>query len=917
MPNNTYTYPFNATLRDNRTKTAIKELPLKKVCGSDLLLSPRCSVNVIAGCGDSLYFQPVCVAKPNRGCVSEFTVTFTNTTVPPTLDGFSIYFGGVNPNSLAQSFVGWNLLIDSTNAEVIALAFYNKLIELFGANNAELSGSTVKLYGCVLDNLCQKLPYTYFDGFQVVEANTLSAIIVGANLNKPEVRITCCKANDVVPNPPEELCENEYVTLSLTFNSAGTIQGAVRIYEDCPDIYFADPVSGISGFDLANNFATALQSLGYAGVVFDGFSSTVIWNSLELTNCCLQGQTVNVRLGEAEFEYTDFDYSISCCPSSCLIGTNPIFRMMFDGIDVPSFTINLLNIGYLLGSCVNLTGISYTVLEASPGAGITGADVATVVAQILIDSGRTGVTVIGNLVKWSEADLKTCCELAGENVSLIKLTLDTDFPISYVNYSSVLDCCTRSNTNGNNNQNDPLCEDLGDTLVRWKFLIVDNPAVVYGNRPSCVCGVPPPNYSYTAASIAVYCGCSPEPDSFALYQTNATLPLIDTGCASSFSDFVSRYMYHFSSQPAPDGCTYLSGWFFNSIVSYNYVPTVYMGQSAYEVTFIMDKATLLTGCPCVCESGFTFFWGKTNPGVQIPGIVMIENVTCCELLPEIPEACPPAKEIPETPCVEDCTVTDMLYFQFQMPDVFNDWDAGAKYGWTDIGDEFMFCSVRVYTDGNREVFYKIEDIAVNKFVAQFPTGETFQQITIDPTNLPQRFYLEFIFKVGACDYISFYTEWYEKVCCNEETFLTEGEYLNAGRGAYDCRTYYYGDYSGTKTFGDTPQRYSNAYRIHGTIERDSVDIETTEVGNDYFTRIVKTAGIQNYLLRTKPIPPYVLDRLQVALRSKQLKIDGYNFKFTGNIPKNNPNGHFWNVSMRLALTDVCRVIDFTCSDITT
>lgn len=910
MPNNTYNYPFVASFRDNRTKTAFMLLPSKKICGSDLLLNPKCSVNN-ERCTNDKYYQPLCVGETVSDCVTEIQFTFSDSPTPVVLDGIEIYFGDSN-NVLCKTLMGWKLTLEGTTGTGFAQQVYALFINIFNYKNVTIDGNVVTVKNECLMDCCAKLPYTHTSGVNTVTYNTLSIKLLGLNTNIISTIVNCCVG--VVNTPPVELCENDYVTFTLTLNSPGIIEGNMRIFEDCPDINFnPGEVSGGSTIALVGSLWSALVNRGFAGISLDG--TTLVWKSLELMRpgCCNTGGNslpadINVILGEGEGSYTDFTYTISCCPSSCLVGSNPVFRFMFD--DFPATTLSFTEVKIAINpmtNCYNFTNLEgYTVTNPS---GITANQIAVMFAQILTDNGATGVTVVGGLVKWSESALSTCCALMGGNQPT--LHIGTPIGTSYINYSMHADCCTRTEGGGGD---DDLCAELGNDKVRWKWLIIDNPLTVYGNNPECDCGQSPPDFNFIAASLAFSCGNVPDSGSFLLYQFNKNLKLIDTGCASSFSNFVDRFMTTFISNPAPDGCLHYSGWFFNAIISYTYVPTTYLGENAYEITFILDKATLQTGCPPICDIGFKFEWGKTNVNVQVPNIVQIENVTCCTVEPPLPTVCPPTEtKLPK--CSIPCPITDLLYFQFQMPDPFNNWEDNPQYGWKELGDPYFFCTALIYDESGRLLNYPLEAFAVNKFVAQFEDGKTYQQITIDPTYFPNRFYIEFKFKLSDCDYLSFFTEPYQKICCKEalETFVVEGEYLLTGRGSFDCRGYYYGDYVSAQFVGDAPEPYRNIYRIWGTVEEDSISIDMNEVGNNYFKRIVRTTGIRNYRLRTKPIPSYVMDRLTIAMRSKQLKIDGLNFKFTGDIARNNNNGYFWHTDIRLQLMDNCQTLEFTCN----
>ena len=264
-------------------------------------------------------------------------------------------------------------------------------------------------------------------------------------------------------------------------------------------------------------------------------------------------------------------------------------------------------------------------------------------------------------------------------------------------------------------------------------------------------------------------------------------------------------------------------------------------------------------------------------------------------------------EVAQDGCTE-CGTTDLLYFQFQIPDNFNDWVNGnVTHGWSADQAGKWLATVDIMSPYCCSANFN--EYAVKYFCGMTIDGVNIQQIVIDPTLLPPIFYLKFTFNVGHCRTLSFYTEPYQKISC-EQTMLIEGEYSSIGRGSKDCLGYYYGDVR----YSDYPSfRHINQYRIPGSIEHDAVLIERKEIHNIKTLTTATVSNTDTYRLRTDPIPPYVFERLRTLLLAKNMFVNDETFLFAGDLNKDNETGRMWIIDTKIKKAGKCLTIDYTCS----
>lgn len=263
------------------------------------------------------------------------------------------------------------------------------------------------------------------------------------------------------------------------------------------------------------------------------------------------------------------------------------------------------------------------------------------------------------------------------------------------------------------------------------------------------------------------------------------------------------------------------------------------------------------------------------------------------------------------PCdLNACTETDLLYFQFQYPDNFNDWKNDIiTSGWSESETGDWLASVKIHSD-NGCCKANFNDYVYSAFVGATEDGRTFQQIIIDPTDLPVTFYLEFSFNLGACRVIRKYTEPYKKTDCNDTTIKLEGLY---NKGQTDCSNYYYGDVN--YYYGDTPFIYRNLIRIPARIEQTGMEITKEEVSNRNFKKTIRTNLKETYNLRSEPLAPYVIKKLKTIFMSKKVLWGTTELTIDGALNKNNDNGSMWLLDTTLTISNnnSCFQQDFTCN----
>jgi len=156
-------------------------------------------------------------------------------------------------------------------------------------------------------------------------------------------------------------------------------------------------------------------------------------------------------------------------------------------------------------------------------------------------------------------------------------------------------------------------------------------------------------------------------------------------------------------------------------------------------------------------------------------------------------------------------------------------------------------------------------------VGTFNQGrQTLQNIEIDPTNLPQRFYFQFVFNMGEGNTVSLFTNWYERMCCPTESVLIDASY-----NGLDCEGNFYGPPE--QWLGTSALAHRLTFRVLGSLIETGFSVEREERNG----RTTKTTTRKTYELRCEYLPPYMIDRLRVALSAPDLRMNGERVEFSG------------------------------------
>jgi hypothetical protein len=348
--------------------------------------------------------------------------------------------------------------------------------------------------------------------------------------------------------------------------------------------------------------------------------------------------------------------------------------------------------------------------------------------------------------------------------------------------------------------------------------------------------------------------------------------------------------------------------------NYSYISALYIQKinNAIHTTATISKSTTKgVISPKRKHQFINNNWIRPNGYEESPAICPKDS-ECVEDRDEFIEDC--------KDCHPSCLFTDKLYFQFQMPDPYNKWEDDASIPLVKLNcDDESYCWVDRETALKKDAKWlatvevisksKIIDIPFdsfveNSFVGYLGKGRFVQQITINPKNLPESFYLRFRFNT-LDGIVSFYTEPYMRVDC-EDTIVLEGIYPDYGAAAQDCigNTY------------EIPRQYiGNVYkhklkvRIPGKITYDAFEINTTTTNK----RVIKVDTKANYKVRTFPIPPYLAEQVKAILESQMILINGEEYTFDGSVSRSNNDGSMWIMDFNVTkVARSCSQINFSC-----
>jgi len=250
-----------------------------------------------------------------------------------------------------------------------------------------------------------------------------------------------------------------------------------------------------------------------------------------------------------------------------------------------------------------------------------------------------------------------------------------------------------------------------------------------------------------------------------------------------------------------------------------------------------------------------------------------------------------------------CDQTDLLYFQFTLPDFFNDWEGGeVTHVWKGQKVGNWFAVPEVFSPTACDLMFS--DYVENSWVGVREDGRTLQQIVINPRRLPPVFFLSFTFQQPDGSEKTLFTEMYRRATC-EETVLVEGIYAQKGKGSEDCFGFFYG--VPAQASGPV-MPYRNQFRLPGSFEFD-----TYEIDREIVNRRTRTTRLrETHRLRTWKIPPYVVEKLQVAMAGQDVLINQYPAQPSGSIDKNNEIGQMWTIDTEIELREDCPKVQFGC-----
>jgi hypothetical protein len=170
------------------------------------------------------------------------------------------------------------------------------------------------------------------------------------------------------------------------------------------------------------------------------------------------------------------------------------------------------------------------------------------------------------------------------------------------------------------------------------------------------------------------------------------------------------------------------------------------------------------------------------------------------------------------------------------------------------------------------------------------TGQTYQQIKIDPTLLPEVFFLQFIFRNLDDSTRSLYTsQEYRKVNCNIQTVEIKGVYKN-----YDCLGNKYNEMTDVFSSFD-PIIYEKTLRLQGELLKVGyIDVFQRSNKNYNLTTTTK----DSFELNVRLLPPEVAEELHTIWLGKHVMIDGVEYLSEGSFEKNNAIGTMFDVKLK-------------------
>lgn len=147
----------------------------------------------------------------------------------------------------------------------------------------------------------------------------------------------------------------------------------------------------------------------------------------------------------------------------------------------------------------------------------------------------------------------------------------------------------------------------------------------------------------------------------------------------------------------------------------------------------------------------------------------------------------------------------------------------------------------------------------------------------------------------------FRTEPYRRAGCQEKTILVEGFYTT-----YDCNSAFYGTFDSVVMGNVAANTHKPSIRVLGNLEKNGFAYDKSTLN----TKVVGITNRQVFKFRTRKIPPYVVEVINLCFASRNLYFDGSEYISGTQIDKNFEEGTMWIVDVNV--TKECRQDNLNC-----
>lgn len=145
------------------------------------------------------------------------------------------------------------------------------------------------------------------------------------------------------------------------------------------------------------------------------------------------------------------------------------------------------------------------------------------------------------------------------------------------------------------------------------------------------------------------------------------------------------------------------------------------------------------------------------------------------------------------------------------------------------------------------------------------------------------------------------TEPYRRAGCQENTVLIEGFY-----STYDCNNNFYGAFASVIAGNIAANNFKPSVRVHGEIFGSGYAYDKTMLN----TKVVGITNKKVFKLRTRKIPPFTAQAINICFASKNLYIDTEEYISGTQIDKGFDEGRMWIVDVNV--TKECRQDNLAC-----